>query len=387
MIRELCKSREDWMEKLESVGVTYHSSGLPPVGEQKGGLWWDETVRWHLSSEEVDRLDDATAELHALCMSTVDHIIRREPGLLVTLFGFKEWMADYVCRSWLRADPSLMGRMDLAYDPETLAVKLLEYNADTPTLAIETALVQWQWLQDTMPDADQFNSLHEALLSAFQGLAPRIAGRRMHFSAFKDFPEEWAHLTYYRDLAQQASITTSGMDIAAVRWNGQSFLDDLGMPVQFLHMLYPWEWIEADEFGPHLAKDTLGKIEPPWKAVVSHKAFLTILWRLHPGHPNLLEAMMGSAPAQGHWAEKPALGREGGNVRLMEDGVVTAETTGTYGDGVRVSQAFAPMLSQDGWTTVIGSWVADGRPAGIIFRESATAVVADVSRVVPHFFT
>ena len=64
--------------------------------------------------------------------------------------------------------------------------KLLEYNADTPTALVEASVAQWFWLQDTHPEADQFNSIHERLIEAWR----RWAGTTIHFSSIKDQPED-----------------------------------------------------------------------------------------------------------------------------------------------------------------------------------------------------
>ncbi len=388
MIRRPGLARPDWQERLAEIGLDYHSGGVEPQPGLEGGLWWHESDYWEMTEAEVDTLDDATTALHSLCLAAIDHLVQREPHRLRQEFGMAEWMADYVCRSWQRGDPALMGRMDLAWDPATGTPLLLEYNADTPTLAIETALAQWFWLRSVHPHADQFNSLHEALLDGFRALAVRMSGRPMHFAAFRDAPEEWAHSTYFRDLAHQAGITTQPIDIPDIRWNDAAgeFRDAAENRIHFLHKLYPWEWVATDEFGPFVARDTIGVVEPPWKAVLSHKAILPLLWQLNPGHPNLLEAHHGHAPVTGDWVEKPALGREGANVRMLQDGRPIASTEGSYGDAAIISQRRAPMLVQDGWTVVIGSWIAHDKACGVIFRESRDLVVRENSRGLPHLF-
>nr|WP_314074131.1 glutathionylspermidine synthase family protein [uncultured Roseococcus sp.] len=381
-------ARPDWRAKLEQVGLTYHSNGLEPASGIDGGLWWHEASHWRLTAEEVDLLDDATVELHARCLDAVDFLANREPHLLRDLFGLPDWMADYLRRSWRRGDPSLMGRFDLAFDDREGIVKMLEYNADTPTLAIETAVAQWFWLQDTHPEADQFNSLHEKLLGAFRELAPRVDGQPMHFAAFEDSAEEWAHATYFRDLAEQAGIRTVGIDIHAVGWNGVQFMDEAAQRIRFLHKLYPWEWVERDAFGPNLASDSCGVLEPPWKAVLSDKMIMAVLWRLFPDHPNLLETVSGRVALAGAHVQKPCLGREGANIAIRDGGVTTASTEGPYGgDEVRfVTQARARLPQHDGWNAVIGSWVVGQEAAGIIIREGQQAIMRDTSRVVPHYF-
>ena len=120
--------------------------------------------------------------------------------------------------------------------------------------------------------------------------------------------------------------------------------------------------------------------------MLSHKAILPLLWRLNPGHPNLLEAHNGPAPANGDWVEKPALGREGANIRFLNDGQIAASTAGSYGGAAMISQRRAPMLTQDSWTVVLGSWIAHDRACGIVFRESRDLIVRENSRVLPHLF-
>lgn len=63
--------------------------------------------------------------------------------------------------SWDAEPPSVYGRFDLAYDGST-PPKLLEYNADTPTSLLEAAVVQWNWLKERFPEADQFNSIDQS---------------------------------------------------------------------------------------------------------------------------------------------------------------------------------------------------------------------------------
>ncbi len=388
MERRRASPRRDWQKRLEAIGLDYHSAGQPPETGVHGGLWWHEEAYWALTTAEVDLLDDATAELHARCLDAVDHVVNRAENLLAEAFHLPPWFADYVQRSWRRGDPSLMGRFDLAFDDQSGRVAMLEYNADTPTLAIETAVAQWHWLQDTHPDADQFNSLHEKLLDRLGVIAPMTQGRPIHFAAFADSAEEWAHATYFRDLAQQAGIATLPIDIHAIGWDGAQFLDEAGARIHFLHKLYPWEWARTDAFGPHLAQDTCGVLEPPWKALLSDKAILAVLWSLFPGHPHLLQTQPGRVTLAGPHVQKPCLGREGANVTIFGDGAVVAQTPGPYAEaGARfVTQAAARLPERDGWKALVGSWVVGDRPAGIILRESEAAILRDNSRVVPHLF-
>lgn len=387
MRRAEISPRNGWRHRIEQAGLAYHSNGEEPVGSE--GLWWDESVAWELSSAEVDALEAVTEELHARCLDAVDYLVNRDPTLLKAWFNLPDWFIGAVSESWRRSDPSLMGRMDLAFNPEEERISLLEYNADTPTLCIETAVAQWFWLQDVAPDADQFNSLHEKLLARFQELRTYMDGRGMHFVAYAHMPEEWLHSTYFRDLAEQAGIPTRALDLNELGWDGMSFRDTEGGEVKFLHKLYPWEWAQDDAFGQSLAGSACGVLEPPWKALLSDKAILAILYKLFPDHPNILPAFMGCrGDHEGDWVEKPCLGREGANIRIVKDGHTVEQTTGMYGtpDARWITQQRAKLAAADGWNAVIGSWIVGETAAGIIFREARQSIIQDSSRVVPHFF-
>ena len=73
-------------------------------------------------------------------------------------------------------------------------------------------------------------------------------------------------------------------------------------------------------------------IEPPWKAVLSNKGMLALLWEMFPGHPNLLPAFFEDEPnAKGlssSFVRKPLLSREGANVEIVRHGNVVAAQQG-----------------------------------------------------------
>src|ERR1700740_969359 len=112
------------------------------------------------------------------------------PGLAVPLIE----------RSWEAEPPSLYGRFDLAYDGRS-PPKLLEYNADTPTSLLESAVIQWIWREDVHPEADQFNSIHERLIAAWSALPDH---ERVVVTCLTDNEEDWVCSTYLLDTLVQS---------------------------------------------------------------------------------------------------------------------------------------------------------------------------------------
>ena len=82
--------------------------------------------------------------------------------------------------------------------------------------------------------------------------------------------------------------------------------------------LYPWEWMFREQFGASLAGSPTRWLEPPWKAILSNKGILPLLWAMFPRHPNLLPAYFDddakAAELGDSFVRKPLYSREGANV-------------------------------------------------------------------------
>jgi glutathionylspermidine synthase len=374
MERQRIPPRPDWPARVEAVGFDWHTLD--------GAPYWTEDACYRFTAGEIDQLEAASLELHAMCLAAVERVIA--DGLYPRL-GIAEAFIPYIETTWRRGDPTVLGRFDLAFDGAG-PPKLLEYNADTPTALVEAAVVQWYWLRDINPNADQFNSIHETLVEAWGEVAARLApGALVHFAAVSEAREDWGTLDYARDACQQAGLTTARLDVADIGWNGRRFTDLAERPIQVLVKLYPWEWLVQESFAPFILTDTTAFLEPAWKMILSNKGILPLLWEMFPGHPNLLPAFDRPEPLAGRYVRKPRLGREGANVTLVTpEG--RAATGGSYGDGAAIYQAVAPLPVFDGWHPVIGSWIIGGHAAGIGVREDRSPITHNLSRFAPHYF-
>jgi glutathionylspermidine synthase len=363
--------RANWQRRVESVGLTYHTLGA-------GEPYWDESACYVFSLAEIDQIELATYELNDLCLKAVEHVLRHN---LLEQFQISPAFVDYVRKSWDEDEITIVGRFDLLYDG-VHPPKLVEYNADTPTALLEAAVAQWFWLQDVAPDADQFNSLHEKLIEAWKRVKQEF-GCPVSFVSVEGHVEDQMTVTYLRDTAQQAGLTTQYLPINALGWNGQrnTFVDLRERTLALIFKLYPWEWMFREQFGHYLQGATTRWLEPPWKAILSNKALLPLLWELFPDHPNLLPASWDPLP--GKCVEKPALGREGSNVTILENGKTLYATPGNY-EGPFVYQQFHETPKYDGRTAVLGSWMVNGYACGLGIREDESAVTSNTSRFVPH---
>lgn len=374
MIRESLRPRPGWQQQFEELGFSYHSID---------GLYWDERYAYRFTAKQIDILEQASVDLHQMCMQAVDHVIRQ--GQLER-FAIPPAFWALVEQSWREQEFSLFGRFDLSWNG-TGAPKMLEYNADTPTGLVESSVAQWYWLQDAFPQADQFNSLHEKLIEQWK----KFDGKGLIHFACADSEEDIGNLSYLRDTAIQAGFATKQCLVSDLGWDEHNaeIVDDHDVKVEHLFKLYPWEWLCREQFSEHLLNRPTRIIEPAWKMILSNKAILPVLWELFPQHPNLLPAYTEAWRMSGNHVKKPLLSREGENISIYADGQVL-HTEGEYGHEGYIYQGYAPQPKfDDGITPAyssIGAWMVGDQAAGIGIREDESLITKNTSRFVPHYF-
>ncbi len=211
-------------------------------------------------------------------------------------------------------------------------------------------MIQWFWVQALREAAgdgplgqfDQFNSIHERLIEAWQRVA-RELGKQVAFASLADTLEDNMTAAYLRDTAIQGGMQTESIAVQQIGWNAgrRAFTDLRERPIPILFKLYPWEWMLGEEFGRHLLECSTHFLEPPWKMVLSSKGILPILYELFPDSPYLLPT--GFEPLGASYVAKPTHSREGANITIVHDNEVIAETDGAYGDGPWVYQQYHPL--------------------------------------------
>ncbi len=375
--------RPDWVSKVEARGLAWHTG-------EDGTAYWDESAYWLFSAAEIDRIEAATNTLYEMCLTAVGHAIEQKQ---LAGFGYDAATIALIEQSWARRgwQPTFYARFDLAYDGQ--AIKLLELNGDTPTSLVEAAVVQWWWLEERFPGADQFNSIHEKLVAAlalhWQNAG---AGEVLHLTCVTPHLEDEGTIEYLAAAASEAGVETRfiGLSDIGLRAGDEVFVDLDEQPIRALFKLVPWEWLLADPFGQALAREAgaerIRLIEPAWKMVASNKALLETLTTLFPGHDYLLDATRSAEVAAGYgdYVKKPMLGREGANVTLVEGGGTLAQSAGPYGDELFVYQRRARLLEVDGNYAVLGSWVVNREACGLGVRESSGPITGNRARFVPH---
>ena len=158
-------ARPDWQQRVEALGFLWHTAGGEP--------YWCEDAFYRFTAAEIDRISDACEELYRLFVAAGTHIVTHRR---FAEFGIPDWCVPLIERAWADQPPALdYGRFDLGIGRDG-AIKLFEFNCDTPTSLVEASVIQWFWKEDVFPRLDQFNRIHEALVDRWQAIAPRLPG-------------------------------------------------------------------------------------------------------------------------------------------------------------------------------------------------------------------
>jgi glutathionylspermidine synthase len=380
MKRLSVSKRKNWEERCEEVGFNFHSIG---------GTYWNEGFCYEFTSDEIDFIEEVTDNLYEMCLKAVDYVVSND---LFSRIGIKNYdFIEFIRDSWSKDEPSIYGRFDLAYNGKD--IKLLEFNADTPTALPEASIIQWMWLEDLFPDYDQFNSIHEKLIEGFKLLKHNNINDMLHFSCIRDNQEDLYNTRYLMDVASQTGIETDFIFIEDIGLSNtdKKFYDMYERQISAIFKLYPWEWLIKEDFGQFISKSSALFIEPAWKIILSSKGILPILWEMFPDNPYLLETYSDSKKLEKRpHIKKPFFSREGSNIELININTNYSPVDGGYGiEGFVYQERFDMPCFKVGNNKnypVIGSWIINNLPAGIGIREDDSPVTLNTSRFVPHYF-
>lgn len=374
MIRHTVHSRENHTELLEEIGFSFHTvDGIP---------YWNEGTAYELSKDEVDELDDVATELHQMCLKGVQYVIDNK---MYDRIKINPKLIPFIEKSWEQQKPTLIGRMDFTFKEGI--PKMMEYNADTPASLIESAWAQWSWLEDYIEftgdtSLSQFNMLSENI----QKTLIKMKIKDCTLTGFFDIDEDHENVQYMQGLMELVGINTTMIDIRDLQMVGDRFMTEDYVEISNLYKLYPLEQLVEDEGFDKINYNTLNIIEPWWKAIISNKAFMCILWELFPDHKNLIPSYFENKFGDNGYVKKPIYSREGSDVTIYTaDGIISGDENG-YGEEGYIYQEFIPLPEFYGAYAMLGVWIIGGEASGIGIREDNTLVTRNSAMFVPHYF-
>lgn len=333
-------------EFLESIGFYWHTD------EDKSPYIADELVE--VSEAEAEAYYEATNELYDMFVNAGEYVIEND---LLHEIGIPFNVASMVKLSWENdIHWHLYGRFDLAGGIDGKPIKLIEFNADTPTALFETAIVQWAMLKaNGMNEAKQFNNLYEAIKENFKRLvvldgdvgefSKYYDGWKILFSSIKGSIEDENTTKLLQNAANEAGFHTDFCFADEVEFSSEEGIFKGEENFEYWFKLIPWENIGIDEGDLALILRSIMEnqkaiiLNPAYTLMFQSKAFMKILWDLYPNHPLLLETSY--EPLKGRkQVEKRVFGREGANtVILDENNTVIEKEEGEY-------ENFAPIYQE-----------------------------------------
>ena len=122
-----------------------------------------------ITQEEAEAFYNAGNELYDMYIEAGEYVL--EHNLLFEL-DIPPSLHDMIYQSWEEdIHWHLYGRFDLSGGLDGKPIKLLEFNADTPTMLYESALIQWALLKaNGFDESLQFNDISQALRENFKRL-------------------------------------------------------------------------------------------------------------------------------------------------------------------------------------------------------------------------
>ena len=375
---------------LEEIGFNWHT-------DSDGSKYISDALVV-ISSDEVQAYYNATNEIYDMYVEAAEHVMENE---LFFDLGIPFNLIDAIKKSWENdVHWHLYGRFDLAGGIDGKDIKLIEFNADTPTGLFETALLQWAILKHNNMDEDkQFNNVYEAISDNFKRLITlfddieefdeRYDNWKILFSAISNNDEEEATTKLLQQMATDAGFNTSFEFLENTHFDENGVYDRDENSYEYWFKLYPWEDIAVDE--PELAT-TLTNIMQNQKAIILNPAYallfqskgmMKILCDLFPDSPYLLKTSFEPLKGVKH-VEKPVFGREGANTKIIEaNGATSQENTGPYDNYKKVYQEYVEFPKDSNGAKYQAGVFFAYEACGVSFRKGSE-IMDNMSKFVGH---
>ena len=335
---------------LDSIGFSWHTDldGSDYIS--------DEVV--NITSDEAEAFYEAGNELYDMFVEAGQYVIDND---LLSELDIPFNLIDIVKMSWENdVHWHLYGRFDLAGGIDGKPIKLIEFNADTPTALFESAIIQWAMLKfNNLDDEAQFNNIYEAIGDNFKRLITlqedisqfeeyyNQERYKILFSSITGSSEDEYTTRLLQHIAQEVGFETSFEFVENVSFSPEGIFDQDDNKYDYWFKLIPWEDIAIEEgelamlLTDIIANQEAIILNPAYTLMFQSKGFMKILWDLFPNHPLLLETSF--EPLSFDYVEKRCFGREGENTSIVCGGKVVEETDGEYGNFRPVYQEYVEL--------------------------------------------
>lgn len=371
--------RENWRQTVIDQGLVYVDTHYQdPLNPQLQHMvsYWREGQYYLLDESEVTKIGVAGAKLYQALIalgekilgferSAHDDPLHRPQDCYFKRLSIPETAVGPILRSWQLDNvdespnrlpehyPTIYGRYDLALQLDEFGkvagIKLLEFNADTPTSVVETAVIQPLWLEAVQSHLErrhgnvfQWAGLYDCMVVAWKEEIEkfrRITGRGVDVvhvacteveeegedymtigvigSALEEAVRQLEHegkpgfRVKYISMESINRVPTSDTSdtyvVGTMGVNGFNtaeqgvipgyFVDSEGERIKFIFKLHPWEYFlnpvhTKHGFGETAMHDLMSTapttwVEPVWKMIWSNKGILALLWEQYKNDPEI----------------------------------------------------------------------------------------------------
>jgi glutathionylspermidine synthase len=376
---------------LESIGFSWHTDS------DNSSYVSDEIVI--INEEEANAYYEACNELYDMFAQAGQHVIDND---LFHEINIPFNLIEMIKESWENdVHWHLYSRFDLAGGIDGKPIKLIEFNADTPTSLFETAIIQWAMLKaNGLDEASQFNNLYEALKDNFKRIITLDTevekfeeyyanlGWKILFSSISSSSEDINTTKLLEHIASEAGFNTDFEFIENVQFNDDGIFKD-EESFEFWFKLIPWENIAIEESELALILTEIIKekkaiiFNPAYSLMFQSKGFMKVLWDLYPNHPLLLETSFEPLDNKKQ-VEKRCFGREGANTKIINsDGSIDVETPGDYEGHKAIYQEYVELPTDDQGKTYQAGVFFAYEACGLGFRRGEK-ILNNMSKFVGH---
>ncbi|EAL8903173.1 glutathionylspermidine synthase family protein [Campylobacter upsaliensis] len=372
---------------LESIGFSWHT-------DEDGSDYLDNRFIC-VSKNEANAYYEAANELYDMFIAAAQNVIDNDR---FDELGIPFNLIDAIKMSWgNEVHWHLYGRFDFAGGLDGKPIKLIEFNADTPTSLFESAILQWAMLkQNNLDEHLQFNSIYESLMDNFKRLITldesveefeeHYRGWKILFSSVAGNKEEELTTKLLAHIAKDAGFECDFAYVDEVEFGEEGIFKN-GVNYEYWFKLIPWEEIAIEEGELAMLLTQIMRnqkaiiLNPAYTLLFQSKGILKILWELYPNHPLLLESSY--EPLQGKdFVKKPMFGREGANISIIKDDVKLQENIGPYGNNKMIYQQYYELNSSENEYYQAGVFFAyEG--CGLGFRKGGL-IIDNASKFVGH---
>ncbi|MCR2123567.1 glutathionylspermidine synthase family protein [Campylobacter upsaliensis] len=372
---------------LESIGFSWHT-------DEDGSDYLDNRFIC-VSKNEANAYYEAANELYDMFIAAAQNVIDNDR---FDELGIPFNLIDAIKMSWENeVHWHLYGRFDFAGGLDGKSIKLIEFNADTPTSLFESAILQWAMLkQNNLDEHLQFNDIYESLMDNFKRLITldesveefeeHYRGWKILFSSVAGNKEEELTTKLLAHIAKDAGFECDFAYVDEVEFGEEGIFKN-GVNYEYWFKLIPWEEIAIEEGELAMLLTQIMRnqkaiiLNPAYTLLFQSKGILKILWELYPNHPLLLESSY--EPLQGKdFVRKPMFGREGANISIVKDDVKLQENIGPYGNNKMIYQQYYELNSNENEYYQAGVFFAyEG--CGLGFRKGGL-IIDNASKFVGH---